>query len=50
MRQQIVALWGGSSAQNKALDEILDDAWAKGSDGYDLDDAARRRGVEITLI
>ena len=34
----------------RALVDILKDAWETGSDGYDIDAAARSRGVEIALF
>jgi hypothetical protein len=50
MRAQIISLEHTASKNNKTLFAILDEAEQSGADGYDLDQAARRHGVEITII
>jgi hypothetical protein len=50
MREQIMALDPVAQKHTLLLFEILDEAWNSGSDGFDADEAARRREVEITII
>lgn len=50
MREQVLDLNPGATKHTLILFQILDEAWQSGRDGFDADDAARRRGVEITII
>ncbi|CAG9981331.1 unnamed protein product [Clonostachys byssicola] len=50
MRIKVRQMANGPSRDIKMLFAILDEAWEKGVDGFDLDEAARRRGAEISII
>lgn len=40
----------GKTANAKTVDKMLEDALDSGDDSFDIDDEARRRGVEISLL